>query len=67
VQVARGPFDPARLKAIDAALLDAYRWQFIVSGVQSPRFLDLLGSLIDARQGERINAALAPIVAHAPM
>ena len=62
VQVARGRFDAAQVKAIDATLLDAYRWQYIASGAQSPRFLDILGSLIDAGQGERINAALAPIV-----
>ena len=40
----------------------AYRWQYIVSGVQDPRFLELLGSMINAEQGARINAALAPIV-----
>jgi hypothetical protein len=47
---------------IAALLLKAYRWQYIVSGVQDPRFLEIIGSMIDARQGERINAALAPIV-----
>ncbi len=44
-------------------MLAAYRWQYIVSGVQDPRFLELLGSMINAEQGARINAALAPIVA----
>ena len=36
--------------------------QYIVSGVQDARFLAILGSMIDARQGARINAAFAPIV-----
>ena len=43
-------------------LLAAYRWQYIVSGVQEPRFLEVLGSMINAEQGARIDAALAPIV-----
>ena len=53
---------PAQDGRVAAGLLDAYRWQYIVSGVQDARYLDLLGSMIDAAQGARINAALAPIV-----
>jgi hypothetical protein len=55
-------FDGAQAQAIGQALLAAYRWQYIVSGVQDPRFLELLGSMINAEQGARINEALAPIV-----
>jgi hypothetical protein len=55
-------FDGAQAQAIGQAMLAAYRWQYIVSGVQDPRFLEVLGSMIDAAQGARINAALAPIV-----
>jgi hypothetical protein len=61
-QVAGRAFDGAQTQAIGDTLLAAYRWQYIVSGVQDPRFLEIIGSMIDARQGERINAALAPIV-----
>ena len=43
-------------------MLEAYRWQYIVSGVQDPRFLEMLGSMINAEHGARIEAALAPIV-----
>ena len=60
--VAGRAFDGAQRQAIHATLLGAYRWQYIVSGVQDPRFLELLGSMINADQGARINAALAPIV-----
>ena len=60
--VAGRAFDEAQQRAIHATLLQAYRWQYIVSGVQDPRFVGLLGGMIDARQGERIHAALAPIV-----
>jgi hypothetical protein len=62
VAVAGRAFDEAEQQAIQATLLEAYRWQYIVSGVQDQRFVGLLGAMIDARQGERIHAALAPIV-----
>jgi hypothetical protein len=60
-QAAGRAFDGAQAQAIGQAMLEAYRWQYIVSGVQDPRFLELLGSMIDAEHGARINAALAPI------
>lgn len=47
---------------IEQGILKAYRWQYIVSGVQVPRFSNTLGSLINAEQGERITKALASIV-----
>jgi len=47
---------------IEAGLLRAYRWQYIVSGVQGGRFSEILGSLVTPAQGGRIAAALAPIV-----
>ena len=62
VQVAGRTFDADQMNAIHATTLGAYRSQYIVSGVQDPRFLELLGSMINADQGARINAALAPIV-----
>ena len=56
------PFNSAEAESIRATFLRAYRWQYIGSGVQEPRFLEVLGSMITAEQGERINQALAPIV-----
>jgi len=61
-QAAGRAFDGAQTQAIHRAMLEAYRWQYIVSGVQDPRFLEVLGSMINAEQAARINAALAPIV-----
>jgi len=49
-------------RAIRAAILKAYRWQYIVSGVQDGRFLGILTSLITAAQTERITNALAPLM-----
>ena len=43
-------------------LLAAYRWQYIVSGAQEPRFTDILGELVTPAQMQRIGAALAPLV-----
>ena len=55
-------FDRERVEAIGAAFLYAYRWQYIISGVEDERFRKNLGSLITPAQFERIGAALAPIV-----
>ncbi len=52
-----------QLAQVEAGLLRAYRWQYIVSGVQDARFQKALGSLITPAQFERIGAALAPILA----
>jgi DNA-binding Lrp family transcriptional regulator len=47
---------------VRAGVLAAYRWQYIVSGVQEPRFNHILGSMITKTQGARISQALAPIM-----
>jgi hypothetical protein len=43
-------------------VLGAYRWQYIVSGVQLPRFQEVLGGMITPAQASRIETALAPIL-----
>lgn len=45
-----------------AATLAAYRWQYIVSGVQEPRFQQVLGELTTEAQRAKIGAALAPLL-----
>jgi hypothetical protein len=45
-----------------AATLAAYRWQYIVSGVQEPRFQQVLGELTTEAQRAKIGAALAPLM-----
>jgi hypothetical protein len=56
---------PDEEAAIRDTFLKAYRWQYIVTGVQEPRFADALTRLVTPGQLERIGAALAPILAHA--
>ncbi|GAB3371355.1 hypothetical protein GCM10027431_20100 [Lysobacter rhizosphaerae] len=46
-----------------AKTLAAYRWQYIVSGVQEPRFQKILGELVTPAQMQRIGTALAPLMA----
>ena len=53
--------DEAEARAIEAAFLKAYRWQYVHSGAQHPQFGKVLSSLITKNQGERIQAALATL------
>ena len=49
-------------RAVGAGILKAYRWQYIVSGIQDGRFLGILTGMITERQAERITTALAPLM-----
>ncbi len=43
-------------------LVRAYRWQYIASGIEQPRFQAILCNLINREQSRRLGSALAPIV-----
>lgn len=62
-RICRRAFDGDQAERIKAGFLKAYRWQYIVSGVEEPRFQELLGDMITVEQGDRIGKALAPILA----
>jgi hypothetical protein len=51
-------FDTDQIQRIRRGVLRAYRWQYILSGAEQPRFLDLLGQLITPAQLARVGAAL---------
>jgi hypothetical protein len=55
-------FDEGQVERIRTSVLGAYRWQYIVSGVQLPRFQEVLGGMITPAQANRIETALAPIL-----
>jgi hypothetical protein len=55
-------FSAAESAEIARVILGAYRWQYIVSGVQEPRFSGLLGKMINEEQSKRIGEALAPVM-----
>lgn len=63
VEICHRPMTAIEAEAVNATVLAAYRWQYIVSGVQIPRFDALLNGMITPAQGARIGAALAPIIA----
>ena len=56
-------FAKAEVQKLRDTMLKAYRWQYIVSGVQDERFQKNLGGMITDAQMKRIGTALAPIVA----
>jgi hypothetical protein len=63
VEICGRPLTAVEIETVKAMVLAAYRWQYIVSGVQIPRYGKLLNGMITPEQGERIAAALAPITA----
>ena len=56
---------PTRRPRCTTSLLKAYRWQYIVSGAQEPRFPQVLKALVTPAQMQRILQALAPFFADA--
>lgn len=48
-------------EALHSGVLQAYRWQYIFSGVEHPRYQAALSNLITEAQAVRINEALAPL------
>ncbi|MGY2489159.1 hypothetical protein [Cupriavidus sp. CP313] len=48
--------------SVRIGLLAAYRWQYIISGVQEPRFSQALSGMITGSQLSRIETAMAPIM-----
>jgi hypothetical protein len=62
LRIAGRRFTSEEESSIGALLLRAYRWQYIISGVQHPHFGRLLTSMTTESQMQRIRTALAPIV-----
>jgi hypothetical protein len=55
-------FSTEEQEALGSSVLRAYRWQYIVSGVQHRHFARLLGSMTTPAQLLRIQQAILPIV-----
>ena len=56
------PFSHEERSRIGTSVLSAYRWQYIISGVQHPHFGRLLTSMTTPTQMSQIQRALAPIM-----
>ena len=54
--------DAAEAQAVKDVILEAYRWQYIVSGVKDGRFFGVLTELIDDDQARRVSEALGPLL-----
>ena len=50
------------IERLKAGILRAYRWQYVLSGLEVAKFRTVLEYLLDPRQQRRLAAALAPIV-----
>jgi hypothetical protein len=55
------PLTAEQAQRIHDTVLAAYRWQYILSGVQDERFAAVIGGLVSEGQGARIARALAPL------
>jgi len=60
--IAGGHHTDAQRIAVEAGILKAYRWQYIVSGVTEPRFQKVLFGVLDEQQKGRVMAALEPLL-----
>ena len=61
-QISSDHYDEQQRQVIEAKLLAAYRWQYIISGVQEPRFMKILGGMINQQQEATIQQALATLM-----
>ena len=50
------------MRQLRDTMLQAYRWQYIVSGVQDERFQKILGGMITDAQLARISTALGSMM-----
>lgn len=62
VRISERTFTSEERTSLENATLIAYRWQYIVSGVQDPHFSKLLGEMITPAQLSRIQVALGPLM-----
>jgi hypothetical protein len=60
-KVCNRPFSPDETQSLKAGVLKAYRWQYVFSGVEHPRFQKLLHALTTSEQLQRLSAALASL------
>jgi hypothetical protein len=61
LKICKGSFTEEEIERIKSGVLKAYRWQYIFSGMEHPRFQKLFVDLTTEDQRQRINTALAPL------
>jgi hypothetical protein len=66
MRVIRGTQDAPRAVEVEAVVLKAYRWTYIVSGMFEPRFCQLLDAMTDDAQKARLQTAMSPLMYAVP-
>ncbi len=66
MHVMRGAQDAPGAAEVEAGVLKAYRWTYIVSGMFEPRFCKLLDEMTNDAQKARIQAAMGPLMYAVP-
>jgi hypothetical protein len=61
LQVCAGDLGPKDIERLRSGVLRAYRWQYILSGAEHPRFGAILSDLTTSAQVDRVGRALAPL------
>ncbi|MFO7687584.1 MAG: hypothetical protein R6V60_15985 [Desulfobacterales bacterium] len=61
LKTCKGSFTDDEVQRIKSGVLEAYRWQYIFSGVEHPRFQKLYKELTTEEQRQRVGAALATL------
>lgn len=56
------PISEQKAQRVQDQVVRAYRWQYILSGVEERRFQKVLSAMITGEQMRRIEAALAPLM-----
>ena len=64
VENSRRSFNEKDMDRIKKTLLEAYRWQYVFSGVEHPRYQELFRRLTTEMQQERISRTLKPLADH---
>lgn len=60
------PLGTKQAESVVTTVLEAYRWQYILSGVQLPRFRQTLKAMTTPEQWKRITTALMPLMPPMP-
>ena len=61
LKICKESFDEDEIERIKAVVLKSYRWQYIFSGVEHPRFQKLYVDLTTEDQRQKMNTALASL------
>ena len=61
LKISQNTFTEEEIRKITSSFLKAYRWQYIFSGVEHPRYQKMLTKVTTEAQRQRLGEALAPL------